>query len=106
MTDVWQLKQEAQALEELSRHLFLEAHDMQNMRERVEWALTWRGKYFNCLGYFFSLYCMWKIVIVSNALFVFVIQKFGDFSRFMYFSCAAVNVMAVLGVILLFVTQY
>lgn len=65
-SDVWQLKQEVLGLEELSRHLFLEAHDMQNMRERVEWALTWRGKYFNCLGYFFSLYCMWKIVIVSQ----------------------------------------
>lgn len=64
-TDVWQLKQEVLALEELSRQLFLEAHDMHNMRERLDWALTWKGKYFNCLGYFFSLYCMWKIIIVS-----------------------------------------
>uniref|UniRef100_A0A1B6D8F4 Golgi pH regulator conserved domain-containing protein n=1 Tax=Clastoptera arizonana TaxID=38151 RepID=A0A1B6D8F4_9HEMI len=59
------LKQEIVALEEFSRQLFLEAHDMQNMRERLDWAKTWRGKYFNCLGYFFSLYCMWKIFIVS-----------------------------------------
>ncbi|XP_054282544.1 Golgi pH regulator [Macrosteles quadrilineatus] len=61
--NVWQLKQEVLALEELSRQLFLEVHDMQNMRERLDWAKTWRGKYFNCLGYFFSLYCMWKILI-------------------------------------------
>ncbi len=58
-----QLKQDIQALEELSRHLFLEVHDLQNMRERNEWSQTLQGKYFNFLGYFFSLYCMWKIFI-------------------------------------------
>lgn len=61
--NIWQLKQEAATLEELSRQLFLEAHDMRNMRERLDWSKTWQGKYFNCLGYFFSLYCMWKIFI-------------------------------------------
>jgi hypothetical protein len=50
-------------LEELSRHLFLEAHDLQNMRERIDWSTTWQGKYFNFLGYFFSIYCIWKIFI-------------------------------------------
>jgi len=57
------LKADIQALEELSRQLFLEAHDMNNMRERVEWSRTCQGKYFNFLGYFFSLYCVWKIFI-------------------------------------------
>uniref|UniRef100_A0A069DUJ1 Putative g-protein coupled receptor n=1 Tax=Panstrongylus megistus TaxID=65343 RepID=A0A069DUJ1_9HEMI len=61
--NVWQLKQETSALEELSRQLFLEAHDARDMQARIEWAKTWRGKYFNCLGYFFSLYCVWKIFI-------------------------------------------
>jgi hypothetical protein len=60
-----QLQFEVTALEELSRQLFLEAHDIQNARERLEWAATWQGKYFNFLGYFFSLYCTWKIFIVS-----------------------------------------
>ena len=58
-----QLKQDILALEELSRQLFLEIHDLQNMRERLEWSKTWQGKYFNFLGYFFSLYCTWKIFI-------------------------------------------
>jgi len=58
-----QLRQDIQALEELSRHLFLEAHDLHVLRERNEWSQTWQGKYFNFLGYFFSLYCMWKIFI-------------------------------------------
>ncbi|KAF6215255.1 hypothetical protein GE061_010007 [Apolygus lucorum] len=61
--NIWQLKQEVSALEELSRHLFLEAHDARDQLARLEWAKTWQGKYFNCLGYFFSLYCVWKIFI-------------------------------------------
>jgi len=58
-----QLKQEIVALEELSRQLFIDIHDLINMRERLEWSKTWQGKYFNFLGYFFSLYCTWKIFI-------------------------------------------
>lgn len=58
-----QLKQDIVALEELSRQLFMEIHDLQNMRERIEWSKTFQGKYFNFLGYFFSLYCTWKIFI-------------------------------------------
>lgn len=65
-TAVKQLQIEVAALEELSRQLFLEAHDIQNARERLEWAATWQGKYFNFLGYFFSLYCTWKIFIVGE----------------------------------------
>ncbi|XP_011336949.1 Golgi pH regulator isoform X1 [Ooceraea biroi] len=58
-----QLQLDVLALEEISQQLFLEAHDIQNARERLEWAATWQGKYFNFLGYFFSLYCTWKIFI-------------------------------------------
>ena len=61
--NVPQLKADIAAMEEVSRHLFLEAHDLQNTRERNEWSKTWQGIYFNFLGYFFSLYCMWKIFI-------------------------------------------
>lgn len=57
------LKVDVSALEELSRQLFMEIHDMQNMLERIEWSKTFQGKYFNFLGYFFSLYCTWKIFI-------------------------------------------
>ncbi|XP_054717798.1 Golgi pH regulator-like [Uloborus diversus] len=65
-----QMKQDVQALEELNRQLFLEAVDIHNMLERIEWSKTLKGKYFNCLGYFFSLYCMWKIFICTfNILF-------------------------------------
>lgn len=66
MLDVSQLKQEIEALEELSRQLFLEAHSAHNMREKELWSKTWQGHYFNALGYFFSLYCVWKIFIVRS----------------------------------------
>jgi len=58
-----QLKADIAVLEEFSRHLFLESHDLQNMRTRIEWSKTLQGKYFNILGYFFSIYCIWKIFI-------------------------------------------
>ncbi|GLV42794.1 Golgi pH Regulator [Carabus blaptoides fortunei] len=63
--NIYQLKQEISALEELSRQLFLEAHDTHNALEKIEWSKSWTGKYFNFLGYFFSLYCMWKIFICT-----------------------------------------
>lgn len=38
---------------------------MKNMQERQRWSATLQGKYFNVLGHFFSLYCMWKIFICT-----------------------------------------
>nr|CAG4635476.1 EOG090X06XN [Artemia franciscana] len=61
--DVSGLLEEIKGLEELSRQLFLELVDLQAMKERNEWSKTFKGKYFNCLGYFFSAYCVWKIFI-------------------------------------------
>lgn len=61
--DLRGIKSDVKALEELSRHLFLDTHDLHNTLERTAWAKTWKGKYFNFLGYFFSIYCVWKIII-------------------------------------------
>ncbi|KAG7256346.1 hypothetical protein CRUP_026624 [Coryphaenoides rupestris] len=52
------IQQEVDALEELSRQLFLET-------ERIEYSKTFQGKYFNFLGYFFSIYCVWKIFMAT-----------------------------------------
>lgn len=62
--DIVQLRFEIQGLEALSRTLFLETHENRNMLERIEWSKTWKGIYFNFLGYIFSGYCLWKIFIV------------------------------------------
>lgn len=34
---------------------------MKHMQERQVWSQTWQGKYFNFLGLFFSIYCVYKI---------------------------------------------
>lgn len=68
--NVTQLKLEIEGLEEMSRQLFLEVHEHRNMLERIEWSKTWKGSYFNFLGYIFSGYCLWKIFICTiNILF-------------------------------------
>ena len=58
-----QLQMECYALEELSRQLFLELVDLKAMQQRLEWSKTLKGKYFHFIGYFFSIYCIWKIGI-------------------------------------------
>ncbi|XP_056436278.1 Golgi pH regulator [Gadus chalcogrammus] len=59
------VQQEVDALEELSRQLFLETVDLQTTKERIEYSKTFKGKYFNFLGYFFSIYCVWKIFMAT-----------------------------------------
>nr|CAH7744020.1 unnamed protein product [Callosobruchus chinensis] len=63
--NISQLKLEIEGFEELSRTLFLELHEHRNMLERIEWSKTWKGIYFNFLGYIFSGYCLWKIFICT-----------------------------------------
>ncbi|CAH1119569.1 unnamed protein product [Phaedon cochleariae] len=63
--NIAQLKLEIEGLEELSRTVFLEVHENRNMLERIEWSKTWKGVYFNFVGYIFSGYCLWKIFICT-----------------------------------------
>ena len=104
LPDLSLIQQEVDALEELSRQLFLETVDLQStkvtqththththttgieldashqepmfelsfsisppLQERIEYSKTFQGKYFNFLGYFFSIYCVWKIFMVRLA---------------------------------------
>lgn len=57
------LNSEISGIEELSRQLFLQLVEMRNMRERIVYSRSWQGKYFDVVGHFFSLYCIWKIFI-------------------------------------------
>lgn len=52
-------------LEEFGRHLFLELVELHNMKARMEYSKTFEGRYFNVLGHFFSIYCIWKILICT-----------------------------------------
>lgn len=64
--DINQLKLEVYGLEELQRSIFLELNSLKNMEERQRWSQTLQGKYFNVLGHFFSVYCVYKIFMVSD----------------------------------------
>ncbi|KAL7062305.1 hypothetical protein AAHC03_01326 [Spirometra sp. Aus1] len=64
------LREEIVSLEEVSRHLFLELHNLRCAQERIEFSRTLKGRYFNFLGYFFCVYCIWKIFVSTiNILF-------------------------------------
>jgi len=64
------VKQETKHLEELSRQLFLETVDLHDAKSRIEYSKTLKGRYFNLLGYFFSGYCVIKIVLaIINIVF-------------------------------------
>ena len=64
--DINAIKREITGLEELARQLFLEIVDLQRTLDRIAYSKTFEGKYFNCLGIFFSIYCLWKLCIVCS----------------------------------------
>ena len=64
-SDTSLLQNDINAYEELSRQLFLELVDLHAMRDRMVYSRTLQGKYFNFVGHFFSLYCVYKIFICS-----------------------------------------
>ena len=63
--NISQLQTDVNVHEELSRQLFLETVDLHATKDRIEYSKTLKGRYFNILGYFFSLYCMWKIFMCT-----------------------------------------
>ncbi|KAH9503840.1 Golgi pH regulator B [Bulinus truncatus] len=56
---------ETRALEELSRQLFLETADLHDAMDRIDYSKTFKGRYFNVMGHFFSLYCVYKIFMAT-----------------------------------------
>ena len=57
------IKQEISTYEEISSQLYGDLVDLQAIQQRIEYSKTLKGKYFHVLGHFFSLYCVWKILI-------------------------------------------
>ncbi|KAI8593259.1 Abscisic acid G-protein coupled receptor-domain-containing protein [Geranomyces variabilis] len=55
------LKHEIKALETVMQQLFLDLDELNTERERIKFANTFKGHYFNALGYIFSIYCVWKM---------------------------------------------
>jgi hypothetical protein len=57
------IKQDISTYEEISSQLYSDLVDLQAIQQRIEYSKTLKGKYFHVLGHFFSLYCVWKILI-------------------------------------------
>ena len=66
--DLTVIKREVSAFEEMGRQLFLEIVDLNRTLERIHFSKTFQGKYFNFMGYFFSIYCVSKILLVYKFL--------------------------------------
>ena len=64
-TVILQLTDEIISLEELSRQIYLEIVDMNNMRERLLLSKTLLGQYFNFMGHIFSGYLAYKIFMCT-----------------------------------------
>ncbi|KAJ3297228.1 Golgi pH regulator B [Rhizoclosmatium sp. JEL0117] len=57
-----ELKREIHALEALTRTLNTDLEQLQYERDRYKASKTMYGQFLNLLGYFFSLYCIYKII--------------------------------------------
>eukprot|EP01132_Coremiostelium_polycephalum_P004697 gene4697-5867_t len=52
--DIKQLEEETKVLEDISRDLFSQVHDLKLEKQRILFSNTWQGRFYNLLGYFFS----------------------------------------------------
>eukprot|EP00833_Pecoramyces_ruminatium_P015942 jgi/Orpsp1_1/1189974/evm.model.d7180000075868.1 len=68
--EISKLNEEIQELELFNRQLFQAIDELYIEKDKIAFSQTWQGKYNNILGYFFSGYCLYKIVMtVINILF-------------------------------------
>ncbi|KAI9217811.1 Abscisic acid G-protein coupled receptor-domain-containing protein [Blastocladiella britannica] len=64
------LQNEARTEEQFLRQNLLDIDELHGERERVRFSKTWKGRYWNFLGQFFSVYCIYKIFMSTiNILF-------------------------------------
>jgi len=59
------LQRDVESMEELSRQIFLELVDLKTEKKRIVDSKTYKGRLYHFLGYFFSIYCCFKIVMCT-----------------------------------------
>ena len=70
-----QLNEELHASEQLYIQLLHELDDLHVDKQKEEFGKTWKGSYYNALGWIFSIYCIYKLVMcVINIVF----NRFGE----------------------------
>ena len=61
--DVVKTEHEIVIFQQIAMQLTDEIDELKVTRKRLDFAQTFQGKYFHVLGHFFSVYCVWKIII-------------------------------------------
>lgn len=59
------LEQDIVGLKTMGEQLFLEISELRAEQQREKWSKTLTGRYFNMVGYVFSAYCAYRIVMSS-----------------------------------------
>ncbi len=57
------IQEDISRFEEIYSQLATDLVNLQAIQRRIEYSKTFKGKYYHVLGHFFSLYCIWKIII-------------------------------------------
>eukprot|EP01116_Phalansterium_solitarium_P007187 TRINITY_DN1970_c0_g1_i3.p2 TRINITY_DN1970_c0_g1~~TRINITY_DN1970_c0_g1_i3.p2 ORF type:complete len:340 (-),score=158.81 TRINITY_DN1970_c0_g1_i3:93-1112(-) len=86
------VRSEVAGLEDLSRLLFAELHELRLEKQRAEFARTWLGRFYNVLGYFFSAYCVYKLLIASANIVFDRKQMVDPVSRTLEIACRLLGV--------------
>ena len=85
LRDVGSLRAELRVLELVGRQLFVEVHSLREGIAAVASSRTCQGRLMNLLGYFFSVFCVYKMLMASINLIFQRVNKTDPISRTLQF---------------------